>query len=437
MSVDDLEPVSASLARVSTADSTFYEPWMAPLMDDPGATAKWFKSFPVAEHVQRRNTNTLPYQQKYPTRDRVADPEWEAHKLKGNAAFAARDYDSAVAHFTHGLQVALGPGDVSEHGGGGMSAFVGALKAWPEDSPYGQVVDNRDVLVSIVEFALTLPNPVIKNGTLIARVPNMPAAICLANRSAAHLSAGRAAEALADAKEAAETAPEYLKAHKRILVAHTALGNKKDASELKEYIAAFEAAVHVLPSAAIAMLVAGFSDWEAHVLVYEPIRQRAAAQIIRATCGDSLCFMAANFSLVPFQGGQCLMMNVHWVDEEMRRRSVEAFRFLQIDNDHGRDLELPPHGLPSSRAMQHCPMLIHKWVEEVQDDYGIQVTSVKCCQGLVELTGVIGAALERGGIKCLVQASLSTAASEDNGLTPRGFGDPGGGAGGAEGCAQQ
>ena len=181
------------------------------------------------------------------------------------------------------------------------------------------------------------------------------------------------------------------------------------------------------------MLVAGFSDWDAHVLVYEPIRQRAAAQVIRATCGDALCFMAANFSLVPLQGAQCMMMSVHWVDEEMKRRSVEAFRFLQVDNDHGSDLELPPHGQPSSRAIQYCPMLIHKWVDEAQTDYGIQVTSVKCCQGLVEMTGLVKAALKKGGISCMVQASLSTAASEDNAMGGN-FGDPGGD---LEGCAQQ
>jgi tetratricopeptide (TPR) repeat protein len=126
-------------------------------------------------------------------------------------------------------------------------------------------------------------------------LPNLPAAVCLANRSAALLRAAKEgvlvrvcgawsceaselhAMALADAQRATEVCPEYVKAHHRVASAHTALGNVAEAAQehcaLKEY-----ALLHGrLPLGSAALMACGWVDIACHTVVYVEREDDAAA----------------------------------------------------------------------------------------------------------------------------------------------------------------
>ena len=88
--------------------------------------------------------------------------------------------------------------------------------------------------------------------------PNKPAAVCLANRAAMHLKAGRPEDALEDAKQATVQCPEYLKGHYRVGQALRALGHTAEADVVEGQIRTYRALVQLLPWYGLALLMLGW-----------------------------------------------------------------------------------------------------------------------------------------------------------------------------------
>ena len=146
----------------------------------------------------------------------TVDPRWEAVKAEANQALKDGDLDRAVAGYTNALKIA----DADEH----VDELFAVLSQRPNGS-VGHKLDaaKADLAPIIRKF---VPGPNLSRGE-----PNQPAAICLANRAAVHLKAGRVVEAVGDARLAAIICPEYIKAHFRLRQALLAVGDRAEELE--------------------------------------------------------------------------------------------------------------------------------------------------------------------------------------------------------------
>ena len=162
--------------------------WLQELKEGPASsTNTYFKTFNVGEWVQ-----TTMFRHR-------CDPDWEKHKQLGNEAYQKEDFHAAITHFSDGLVIALGVLD-----GGMLHTFRDALESHPEDSPQGRFISLSQAEPRL--FAVILQHlfvtqrayevPCGPGRTMERMVPNLPAAICVANRSAAHLKIGKCKEAL-------------------------------------------------------------------------------------------------------------------------------------------------------------------------------------------------------------------------------------------------
>ena len=363
------------------------EDWQQTLA--PSSTIRFFKEFNVAEQLQKYHP-------------RYAERNYEAHKERGNAAFGRCDYAEACSHYTRAVELALGFME-----GGGMSAFNAALETHPEDSAQQRFSGNDELIMdmlSYLNFPLPPETPHPSSGLdFEAPYPNLSAAICLANRSAAYLKLGNAAKALKDAQRAVKCAPEYLKGHKRVLLAYGAMGPAfaSEASELRGEIKDFERIGGVMPLSRSALIACGWISWPEQTLVYESVFKRAAFRHMLATgTGEGMRLeVQCNFTLVNFQNCQVFMKNVHWIDMKLgARRSIEGLMFAPVDNANGDDLELPPHGRASPKGLKNTLILIARAVEDLLEE-GIGIMRVMACQGLVDHVDIISETVNKQAAK--------------------------------------
>lgn len=342
------------------------------LLDSAGASKQYFKLFNVAEHLHSFDLS-------------LVDRDYEGPKERGNKAFKDGEFQNAVDHYTRAVALALGFME-----GGGFEALLDALDSQEEGTARKRFSEDLN-LVALVTKYLRLPRARIKApmpGMKGAAFPNLGAAICLANRSAAHLKLGDAAMALEDAKRAAKCAPEYVKAYKRKLAAEVSLGNKAAVKDVRSQLKDFDKIHGIMPLSSSCLLACGWITWEDHQFVYERVRFQAAVEHIRETGGEDVA-VKCHFSLVNFQNGQVLMQNVHWSDKtSVHPRTIEGLAFLPVDNCNGNDLDLPPHGKASPLAVKHSLTLIPRMVEDLEDE-GIPLFSLQACQGLVEHVSLI------------------------------------------------
>ena len=368
-----------------------------------GDSSRRWKDFSAADHLAL-----------------TADASWEAAKDRGNAAFRRGEYLEAARVYRKAALLAAG---VLE--GGMLDAFISSLEAWPEGSAQRRFVDNYDVLWHCLVPLLPAPPPrprVVNlpgGRTMVGRYPNKGAAIAWANRAQAELKAGRAGAALESAKRATEANPEYLKGHHREMAALEALGRRGEAEQIKEEMADYSLARSLYPCEAQALITAGWIDFERAMMVYGPVRFEQAALHVADQDEDEKR-VEVRASIVPFQGGQGLMLSlVYGFDGK-----VDCMDFCMCDNANADMADRPPNGFASPATLRHAPHLIGKFIEDLRG-FDLQAVGVMCGQGLTQHVDLVRARLKEGrdgthppldGL--VVYAATSTAASEDSGIPP-------------------
>ena len=412
--------------------------------------------------------------------------EWRKWKDEGNARFAEKDYSGAHALYAKAGLLALGP-----FRNGAVDAFNQTLKNWPVWAASRRFVDVDVLVQQVLHFLPPVISKTFDGKTYHA--PNTAAAVCAANSSAAWLLEGRPREALAAARDACEADPGYLKGHRRELAALLRLRRdqikamrvlrrgapglklEQDAlercdtavREKQEDLRDWETAQRAYPTEDLALLTAGFTDYERATFIYGPIRFRACLQWLRG--GPLKCYTRceARASLVPFQKGQVLMLSLCYAEwpppnrrhERLRQtldrrygaaalagldaleahepaeggfyrrwlaaprdNVIQCLDWIMLDPENGDLADAPPMGIASENSLKYGPARINMFIEELHQ-YGLEVVSVMLGQGLTEHVDRVDRTLREG---CdiapktykdvLVYHAASTAASEDNGI---------------------
>lgn len=349
----------------------------------------------------------------------LIDVEWEVRKERGNICFKAGRLQEAIKHYTDALHIALGP-----FSGGGLKAFTQALESRANSA--SQLIPNEIILHEIFSFLPSIPaNSVILNEDdiegkkpMTLKKPNKPAAIALANRSAAKMAEKNFNGALKDGLRAAKLCPEYVKAHHRILKAYQALGDNDNAKDKSEEIKDFEATINLFPFQALPLLCAGWITWEEALVIYLPANRKEAARRIIASLGPTKKTIGITCSLVPFQGGQHLLIGARYtVGGEICQRKIDCIDFGICDNENEEMLNELPHGRASEISVSRVLNYVSQCIVCFKKLYGLEIVHVLACQGLVEVVNQIKLRLVEDGLgHVTVTRSVSTRVSEDAGI---------------------
>lgn len=378
------------------------------------------------------------------------DPSWERPKALGNEALKRGEYGVAAGHFKRAHLLALGAIE-----GGTAEAFANALLTWPEGSPQREVGELDDIMCTqILNRLWSAPRPARfefpsgvsgEGETWTATKPNRAAAIALANRAQAFLLAGQPERALSSAKRAVKADPSYVKGHFRCQRAHEALGDHKAAEEKAEEISDFNMARRFMPSENQALLTAGWITWEEYMLVWKPARLEAICSHLMATLGEGERSVEVRASLVPFQGGQGMILSLAWgPTTAFKMGKIDAADFIMTDPEHGSIADRPPNGHASEKTLENAPGMIGIFILELTD-VGLAVQTLMIGQGLYDHKALVADRMlscvrERAGEtltgesqpnadgsltasqvvgRVFVYQADSTAASEDAGIPPR------------------
>jgi tetratricopeptide (TPR) repeat protein len=358
---------------------------------------------------------------------RQADTGWEKPKSLGNELLKAGDHCGAAKLYRSAALLAKGALD-----SGVIHAFIETLQAWPEESAHCALVSNEDLLwdsivphlcVPKTERTLELPN----GETWVAKYPNKGAAISWSNCAQALLLAGDAEGALAAAREATVEDPEYTKGHHREMKALELLGRKREAADITKKMRQYTTARSLYPSESVALLAVGWIDLKRATLVYGPIRFKQAAEHVAQSLAQGVRKVEARASIVPFQGGQSLMLTLVYA----MRSTIECMDFVMVDNQNADMADQPPNGHASPLALEHAPMRIGVFIHDLAE-YELQTVAVMCGQGLTQHVAYIERKLREGhegmhppiDSTVIVYPASSTAASEDAGMPTPFMGSP-------------
>ena len=387
--------------------------------------------------------------------------EWRVWKDRGNDLFKEKDYAGARALYGKACMLALDP-----FRNGGVNAFFDALHEAPAHTAQRQFFDIEPLIGQVLKY---LPHAYSRKSALDGKTyaaPNNNAAVCLANLSAAWLLDGEPNKALRAAKKATKADPGYLKAHRRELNALQALHRRqamamrelksrpvapprqanldagakllaryaKAIQEKRDELADYEQARAAYPTEALALLTAGWIDYERAACIYGPVRFMACLESLTGPDGPLKNWkkVEARASLVPFQGGQVLMLSLCYTVVNGMDNVINCLDWIMVDESNGDLADKPPQGVASEKSLQYAPMRINMYVEELTER-GLEVVSVMLGQGLTDQVDLIDKTLREGSpimeVKTfddvLVYHAASTAASEDNGVPmnpdPRSF----------------
>ena len=418
-----------------------------PRPSNPFASRRW-KTFSVADW----NAAEM---------ERGGIVEWRAWKDKGNALYQEKDYAGARAMYGKACMLALDP-----FRNGGVNAFFDALHEAPAHTARRQFFDIEPLVGQVLKYLPHAYSRVSPMDDKTYAAPNNPAAICSANLSAAWLLDGEPKKALEHAKRATRMDPGYIKAHRRELNALQALHRRqavalrelKSRPELKdkatprnleamrkqlarfataikeknEELADYEQARAAYPTEALALLTAGWLDHEQASFVYGPVRFVECVTWLRDGPLKKWKKCEVRASLVPFQGGQVLMLSLCYTVANGMDNVINCLDWIMVDEANGDLADKPPQGVASEKSLQYAPMRINMYVEELTER-GLEVVSVMLGQGLTDQVNLIDKTLREGSpimeVKTfddiLVYHAASTAASEDNGVPmnpdPRSF----------------
>jgi len=376
-------PLSLS-AQTTSSDCN----WMAnPMIFDPfRSSSEQWKSFSAAEHLAQH-----------------VDSSWESLKEQGNDSLKHSDLETAAKLYRQAAQLATGylkSGLVRE--------FIRALESWPQGSAQARFAEKKDLWEGVIKH---LPNPrssikmQLPDGLeMTAEFPNMGAAVSWANHAQTLLLDGKPEKALKSARKATSANPEYIKAHHREMKALEALGKHREAKEIAEEIRDFERCRKAYPAQFLALLDAGWIDWERATLVYMPVRFTAAAEWLQANLEPLPADkrpehvesrhmtrrVEVRASIVPFQGGQglCLTVNYAWGE-------IQCMGFQMLDSANGEIADKPPNGHASEAALRLAPVAIGKFIVELEQ-WKLRTVAVMCGQGLFDHVPLIDAGLKQG-----------------------------------------
>ena len=358
--------------------------------------------------------------------EKPVNPAWEGFKDRGNEALKRGEHLHAARLYKQAAQLALGPLD-----GGMVHAFITALESWPEDSPQRRLVETEDVLWHNIMHEIEIPETTrtmtdSSGQEHRAEQPNKAAAIAFSNRAQAFLLAGKHQKALKSAKRAVEASPAYLKGHHREMKALEALGQAEEAKEVRDEMANYQKLRASTMQEGLALVAVGWIDWMRAKMIYLPCRFKCAVQALADELPEGERPVEVRASLVPFQGGQALMLSL--VEGPMQQRRIDALDFYMVDTENGEIADAPPNGHASELALARTPYLIGKIIEELEL-FGLTTKSVMCGQGLTEHVRLINEKLKEGSIAergeehgirpmpgLVVFRATSTGASEDSGV---------------------
>ena len=416
-----------------------------PRVDNSFASRRW-KSFSVADW----NAAEM---------EKSGIVEWRAWKDKGNALYQEKDYAGARAMYGKACMLALDP-----FRNGGVNAFFDALHEAPAHTARRQFFDIEPLVGQVLKYLPHAYSRVSPMDDKTYAAPNSNAAICYSNTSAAWLLQGEPNKALRAAKKATKADPGYLKAHRRELNALQALHRRqamamrelksrpvapprqanldagakllaryaKAIQEKRDELADYEQARAAYPTEALALLTAGWLDNERAMFIYGPVRFLECVTWLRDGPLRSWKKCEARASLVPFQGGQVLMLSLCYTEADGMDNVINCLDWITVDNANGDLADKPPQGVASEQSLKYAPMRINMFIEELQEG-GLEVVTVMLGQGLTEHVDLVDKTLREGSPvmkvptfqDVLVYHAASTAASEDNGIPlnpdPRSF----------------
>jgi hypothetical protein len=310
----------------------------------------------------------------------MSDPSWEYYKNLGNQAMKVGDYLRAASLYTTASNISIGP-----LYGGNFKIFKTVLKSWPCGTSGCRLAEMKDILEQISAYLIGPFNPVVlrlPDGSKgLSWPPNMAAGIAFGNKSAALLAAGNAVGALQSAALATLADPSYVKGHFREMKALAALGRYEEAEEKRQQILEYENCHYPLQYISL-MSVQWITPKEARVLYAPVVRKKVLESVAKAlapdACGNGLPYVILQAVLVPFIGGQGLLLRLDYI----RCGSFTAdFDFVLLDPNNAGTVELPPQGRASRRSAKKIPQCILQAVELVHAA-GLKVISVVGCQGL-------------------------------------------------------
>ena len=366
-------------------------------------------------------------------RGRLFEARWADLKDLGNDALRRGDagdekcYGLALKHYGDALQVATSP----------WPQWRALKAAAAADSSIRRALEIEPVARNILSWLPVAPQArvphVVGSVKMKLSTPNLPAAICLGNRSYALVKLGRLAAskgdddkarscflmARRDAKRAREVCPEYLKAHRRYRAALAALGDDDGAKAVDDEVGDFLVVNKEMSWNGPVLFAAGWIDHFDLMCVYQAARMQWAVELIKRTIrtgdgggADEPPAVSTSASLVKFQKGQWLLFCVNWIDDAGERRSVEAFSLTATDHEHGDDLDLPPHGQASEASAARAGPVVAQTVDRLVA-CGLHVVSLTAGQGLVDRARAIERLLKQrpNTRNIIVIPAVATAAS--------------------------
>jgi len=272
--------------------------------------------------------------------------------------------------------------------------------------------------------------------------PNRPAAICLSNRAAVHLKAGRVGEAEADAREAIARCPVYAKGYYRLsqCLLQQPKGGKEEASriqvQVKQFTTLQEMSKLVMWDGMAAVMVGwvpfpeftmhyvkvrGLKYW-AKIRADEPLGAVSVTPFLPSFHAVGVTLL---FSLVPIANGQWLQYAVQLTTTDFEVAKVEGMDMIALDAQGGDQLELPPHGHPTATTKMLAPGFIAQMTGEAEEDHKVKVVAISLGQGLTELKGMVEEAMVAMNLplhRIRVQLSSSTQHGPVSGGGIGGFG---------------
>ena len=117
----------------------------------------------------------------------------------------------------------------------------------------------------------------------------------------------------------------------------------------------------------MALLSSGGISWLDARLVYGPVRQREVLKHILNRTAQHPPTISIRVSLVPFQGGQCLLTCLDAVADD-GLMSVEGYDFVVLDAANDHLCEMPPNGHASERTQQSLFGVVASQMHNICDD---------------------------------------------------------------------
>lgn len=284
------------------------------------------------------------------------EPRWECLKEEGNALFKKGDYQNSVKVYSQALYVSLGSLK-------SIPALFAVLRKMKAGSPGKAISENLMLLLLISRYlpAPLTPNEytLINGHVVVAHLPNLPAAVCYSNRSAAYMKLASAAtspelskkylkKALRDAKLACKQCPGYAKGHFRIFQAQSSLGNLTAANKKKKQLELYERYVANMPWLGIAALAIGWLSLIDFQFIHGTIRFQ---EVMRRLADSPPIMFSALAMLVSFMGGQFMVVSIKYMTADCNVHSVDSLYFVCTDERGGEDLQRGPCGIATKTSM--------------------------------------------------------------------------------------